>query len=164
MNTSRCYLAIKTQVNVHQKTQCLPRRLSAISRELLLIDQSTIHVMQRLQAFKYELMPNGESEFEVKHPVPVVTSAIGIDVRITRFAALSDGKGVVPLKSFKKHKTRLKRYECAMSSKVKFSKNWHSELSGVWAHRQRRCGRRNEYIGAGTPRCSLWRGRVWPCA
>ncbi len=25
-----------------------------------------------------------------------------------------------------------------------------------------RCGRRNEYLGAGAPRCSLWRGRLWP--
>jgi hypothetical protein len=30
--------------------------------------------------------------------------------------------------------------------------------------KQRRCRRRDEYIGAGLPRCSLWRGRLWPCA
>ena len=30
--------------------------------------------------------------------------------------------------------------------------------------KQRRRGRCNEYIGAGIPRCSLWRRRLWPCA
>ena len=32
----------------------------------------------------------------------------------------------------------------------------------LWLREQRRCGRRNEYLGAGAPRCSLWRGRLWP--
>ena len=65
-----------------------------------------------------------QTEREVEQPVPVATSAIGIDMGIARFATLSDGTFVAPLNSFKKHEARLKRYQRAMSRKVKFSKNW----------------------------------------
>jgi putative transposase len=65
-----------------------------------------------------------QTEREVAQPVPKATSAIGIDVGITRFATLSDGTFVAPLGSFKKHETRLRRYQRAMSRKVKFSNNW----------------------------------------
>jgi putative transposase len=43
---------------------------------------------------------------------------------IVRFATLSDGSFIAPLGSFKKHETRLRRYQRKMSRKVKFSKNW----------------------------------------
>jgi putative transposase len=65
-----------------------------------------------------------QSEREVEQRIPSATSAIGIDMGITRFATLSDGSFVAPLNSFKKHEVRLKRYQRAMSRKVKFSKNW----------------------------------------
>jgi putative transposase len=65
-----------------------------------------------------------QTEREVEQPIPNATSAIGIDMGITRFATLSDGSFVAPLNSFKKHEVRLNRYQRAMSRKVKFSKNW----------------------------------------
>jgi putative transposase len=65
-----------------------------------------------------------QTEREVTQPVPTATNAVGIDVGITRFATLSDGSFVAPLNSFKKHEVRLRRYQRAMSRKVKFSKNW----------------------------------------
>ena len=65
-----------------------------------------------------------QTEREVEQPIPSATSAIGIDMGITRFATLSDGSFVAPLNSFKKHEVRLNRYQRAMSRKVKFSKNW----------------------------------------
>ena len=65
-----------------------------------------------------------QTEREVEQRIPNATSAIGIDMGITRFATLSDGSFVAPLNSFKKHEVRLKRYQRAMSRKVKFSKNW----------------------------------------
>ena len=37
-------------------------------------------------------------------------------------------------------------------------------VCGLWARGKRRCRRRDECIGAGIPRCSLWRGRLWPYA
>lgn len=61
---------------------------------------------------------------EVPEQVHPSTSVVGIDVGVTRFATLSDGTVIEPLNSFKKHQQRLKRYQRAMSRKVKFSNNW----------------------------------------
>jgi putative transposase len=66
-----------------------------------------------------------QTEREVQTPVPTATSAIGIDVGIIRFAAMSDGNFIEPLNSFKKHEKRLAKYQRRMSKKQKFSKNWH---------------------------------------
>ncbi|MEC5212409.1 putative transposase [Polaromonas sp. CG_9.5] len=66
-----------------------------------------------------------QTEREVEQPVPTASTAIGIDLGLTRFATLSDGTFVAPLNSFKKHEQRLARYQRRMSRKVKFSKNWH---------------------------------------
>lgn len=66
-----------------------------------------------------------QTEREVAQSVPTATSAIGIDVGIVRFAALSDGNFIEPLNSFKKHEKRLAKYQQRMSRKTKFSKNWH---------------------------------------
>ncbi len=66
-----------------------------------------------------------QTEREVGQPVPRATSAIGIDVGIARFATMSNGSFVEPLRSFKKHEQRLKKYQRRMSRKVKNSRNWH---------------------------------------
>jgi putative transposase len=65
-----------------------------------------------------------QSEREVQQLLPIATTAIGIDVGVTRFATLSDGSFLAPLNSFRKHEARLRRYQRAMSRKTKFSKNW----------------------------------------
>ena len=65
-----------------------------------------------------------QTEREIEQPVPQATSAIGIDMGIARFATFSDGSFLAPLASFKKHETRLRRYQRAMSRKTKFSSNW----------------------------------------
>ncbi len=65
-----------------------------------------------------------QTEREIEQPVPTASTAIGIDLGLTRFATLSDGTFYAPLNSFKKHQTRLRRYQRALSRKVKFSKNW----------------------------------------
>ncbi|MGH8787720.1 MAG: RNA-guided endonuclease InsQ/TnpB family protein [Cupriavidus necator] len=59
----------------------------------------------------------------VEKPVPQATSAVGIDVGITRFATVSDGTFLAPLNSFKRHEARLRRAQRAMSRKTKFSAN-----------------------------------------
>ena len=66
-----------------------------------------------------------QTEREVEQPIPTATSAIGIDMGIVRFATMNDASFIEPLGSFKKHETRLRRYQRKMSRKVKFSKNWH---------------------------------------
>ena len=72
-----------------------------------------------------------QTEREVEQPIPTATSAIGIDMGITRFATLSDGSYIKPLNSFKKHQQRLARYQRAMSRKVKFSSNWKKAKAKV---------------------------------
>ena len=74
-----------------------------------------------------------QSERDVTAPVYSATSttAIGVDVGITRFATLSDGSFITPLNSFKGHEERLKRYQRAMSRKVKFSANWKKAKAKV---------------------------------
>ena len=60
----------------------------------------------------------------LEQPLPMSTTAIGIDVGIARFATLSDGNYAAPLNSFKTHQQRLARYQRRMSRKQKFSNNW----------------------------------------
>ena len=63
--------------------------------------------------------------------VPVHAAIIGVDVGVTRFATMSDGEFIAPLSSFKRHEDRLKRYQRAMSRKVKFSANWKKAKAKV---------------------------------
>ena len=72
-----------------------------------------------------------QTQREVAQPVPTATAAVGIDVGIARFATLSDASFIAPLNSFKKHQDRLRRYQRAMSRKVKFSNNWKKAKARV---------------------------------
>lgn len=72
-----------------------------------------------------------QTEREVKEPIVGATTAIGIDLGVARFATLSDGSFYAPLNSFKKHEMRLRRYQRAMSRKIKFSKNWQKAKAKV---------------------------------
>ena len=71
-----------------------------------------------------------QTEEEIKQPIPVATSSIGIDMGCVRFATLSDGIYVEPC-DFKKQESRLKKYQRRMARKVKFSKNWKKEKAKV---------------------------------
>jgi len=72
-----------------------------------------------------------QTEREVQDPIPQATTAIGIDMGITRFATMSDGAFIAPLSSFKRHEARLRRYQRRMSRKVKFSSNWKKAKAKV---------------------------------
>jgi putative transposase len=72
-----------------------------------------------------------QTQREVEQPLPMVTTAIGIDVGIARFATLSDGRFIAPLNSVRKHQERLVRYQRRMSRKVKFSNNWRKARACV---------------------------------
>ena len=65
-----------------------------------------------------------QTEREVDRPLPVATSAVGIDVGVARFATLSDGSFITPRNRFKPHEEALHKAQQAMSRKVKFSRNW----------------------------------------
>ena len=124
--------------------------------------------MQRLQAFKFELRPNGEQQrdmrrfagacrfvsiqtkSEVEQPVPQAVSAVGIDMGIARFATMSDGAFLVPLNSFKKHEACLRRYQRAMSRKTKFSNNWKKAKARVQRIHARIGNARRDYLHKAT--------------
>jgi putative transposase len=62
---------------------------------------------------------------EIPEPVHPSSSSVGIDMGIVRFATLSDGSFYLPLDSFKKHETVLRKAQKALSRKQKFSQNWY---------------------------------------
>lgn len=72
-----------------------------------------------------------QTEQEVNLSQRTASTAVGIDVGITRFATLSDGHSIEPLNSFKKHQKRLCRYQRGMARKIKFSNNWKKARAKV---------------------------------
>ncbi len=87
---------------------------------------------------------------EVEKPVPQATSAVGIDVGITRFATFSDGTFLAPLNSFKRHEARLRRAQRAMSRKTKFSTNWRKAKARVQRIHARIGNARRDYLHKAT--------------
>lgn len=78
-----------------------------------------------------------QTEQDVDDPVPHATTAIGVDVGITRFATFSNGTYLEPLHSFKRHERCLAKAQQSMSRKVKFSRNWKkakARVNRVHAH------------------------------
>ncbi|VWD63493.1 DNA-cytosine methyltransferase [Burkholderia lata] len=91
-----------------------------------------------------------QTERAVEQPVPHATSVIGIDVGIARFATMSDGTFIAPLNSFKRHETRLRRCQRAMSRKVKFSNNWKKAKARVQRIHARIGNARRDYLHKAT--------------
>lgn len=87
-----------------------------------------------------------QTEREVEVPVPAVTSSIGIDMGIARFATLSDGSFWAPVSSFKQHEIRLARYQRAMSRKQKGSKNWLKAKRRVQRQHSKIANVRNDFL------------------
>ncbi|EQD66230.1 protein containing Transposase (probable), IS891/IS1136/IS1341 [mine drainage metagenome] len=90
-----------------------------------------------------------QTQREVEQPIPQ-GGAVGIDMGIARFATLSDGTFIEPLNSFKKHEARLRRYQRAMSRKVKFSKNWSQAKARVTRIQSRIGNARRDYLHKAT--------------
>ena len=70
-------------------------------------------------------------EFEMPDPLHLSDSAIGIDMGIATFAALSDGQRIEPLHSFRKAEAKLAHEQRKLSRKVKFSNNWIKQKQKV---------------------------------
>ncbi|AKX52940.1 RNA-guided endonuclease InsQ/TnpB family protein [Thiopseudomonas alkaliphila] len=86
-----------------------------------------------------------QTEREVEQPLPQ-GGAVGIDMGITRFATLSDGTCYVPLNSFKRHETALRRAQQSMSRKTKFSNNWKKAKARVQRIHSRIGNARRDYL------------------
>jgi putative transposase len=70
---------------------------------------------------------------EQKVAVPKHTSikAVGIVLGIRKMVALSDGTHIDPINSFRKAQRKIAVHQHKLSSKVKFSKNWHKQLKKI---------------------------------
>lgn len=63
-------------------------------------------------------------EMDAPEPQHPSTTAVGIDMGVATFAALSDGDLIEPLDSFRKHEARLAKEQRKLSLKTRFSNNW----------------------------------------
>jgi putative transposase len=91
-----------------------------------------------------------QTEREVAPPEHSSTSAIGIDMGIARFAAFSDGVGLTPLNSFRKHERKLATMQRALSRKVRFSANWNKQKSKVQRLHKKIADVRNDFLHKST--------------
>jgi len=78
------------------------------------------------------------------------TSAIGVDVGITRFATFSNGNYIAPVSSFNKHERALAKYQRRMSHKTKYSKNWHKAKAKVQQVHYRIANARRDFLHKST--------------
>lgn len=72
-----------------------------------------------------------QTEREVPQPVPMGSSAIGVDVGVVNFAAFSDGGFLAPLNSFRRHEKRLARESRKLSRQKKNSNNWKKQKNRI---------------------------------
>jgi len=72
-----------------------------------------------------------QTEREVAEPVHESESAVGIDLGVAKFAALSDGSLVEAANAFKRYQQRLAFSQRRMSHKRKFSANWRKAKTTV---------------------------------
>jgi putative transposase len=72
-----------------------------------------------------------QTEREIVEPVHASASAVGIDLGVVRFAALSDGTFVSGANAFKNQQKRLAFLQRRMSRKRKFSANWRKAKGKV---------------------------------
>ena len=70
-------------------------------------------------------------EQDIDEPKHNSTSAVGIDMGVTKFVTLSDGSHLKPLNAFRKHEKRLAIEQRKLSRKVKFSANWQKQKAKI---------------------------------
>ena len=68
-----------------------------------------------------------QTEQEIEQPVCTSLTEIGIDVGISKFAALSDGTFVEPINAFRTHEQQLTKAQRLLSRKKRFSSNWKKQ-------------------------------------
>ena len=66
-------------------------------------------------------------EQEIEIICQTTQSSIGIDMGITHFASLSDGRQIGPISAFKQHQIKLAKLQKGLSRKRRFSMNWQKQ-------------------------------------
>jgi putative transposase len=72
-----------------------------------------------------------QTERELPEPQHPATGAVGIDVGIVQFAALSTGGFIQGPNSFKRHRDRLAKAQRQLARKQKFSANWRKQKAKI---------------------------------
>ena len=70
-------------------------------------------------------------EMAIAEPLHASTTAVGIDMGVTRFATMSDGSVIEPINSFRKWQAKLAREQRRLSRKTKFSANWKRQKEKI---------------------------------
>jgi putative transposase len=83
---------------------------------------------------------------DVEEPVHASSSAVGIDLGVVRFAALSNGTFIQGANAFKTHQQRLTLYQRRMARKVRFSSNWRKAKAKVARLQRKTKNIRNDLI------------------
>lgn len=90
-----------------------------------------------------------QTERKVAHPRHPAATAAGLDVGITRFATVWDGKServIDGISSFKRHENRLAKAQRQLSRKVKFSSNWKKAKAQVQRIHHQIANARNDFL------------------
>ena len=72
-----------------------------------------------------------QTECELSAPVHPASSAVGVDLGVAKFAALSTGETFAPVSSLRKHAKKLAGAQRALSRKVKYSRNWRKQKARI---------------------------------
>jgi putative transposase len=91
-----------------------------------------------------------QTEREVDVPVHPSKTAVGIDMGVACFAALTDGTMLKPLNSFRKHEKKLASMQRRLSRKTKFSANWHKQKAGISRLHKKIANVRNDFLHKAT--------------
>lgn len=85
-------------------------------------------------------------EMDVPDPLHPAAAAVGIDMGVVTFAALSDGQLIEPLNSFRKHEDKLAKEQRKLSLKTKFSNNWIKQKRKVNRVHQKIANLRHDFL------------------
>lgn len=87
-----------------------------------------------------------QTELEIAAPVHPANSAVGLDVGVVKFAALSTGDAFGPVSSFRKYEKKLAREQRKLARKVKFSHNWRKQKARIAKLHERIARIRNDFL------------------
>jgi len=87
-----------------------------------------------------------QTEIEIAKPVHPSRTMVGVDMGIKKFAALSRGKPIQPLNSFKRLEAKMAKEQQKLSRKKKFSNNWKKQKSRIARLHIRIADSRNNFL------------------
>jgi putative transposase len=87
-----------------------------------------------------------QTEQEVAAPVHPANSAVGLDVGVAKFAALSTGDTFAPVSSFRKYEKKLAREQRKLARKVKYSHNWRKQRARIAKLHEKIAHIRNDFL------------------